>query len=165
MIFVHYSDDHPLFTFAVYSPRTKRVLHRQDVIFLTSVFPMRSARVASGLGPDGDTLTVFRSPTSVLHGCPPELSFGNWCAPDSLPEYDDEVSGFGLSPPYEGLVDVPEALEGVPVHNPSHTSFPPSSVLVPISSAPSAQVLESDVFETALTHQPFCAFLTTSNVH
>ncbi len=77
MIFVHYSDDHPLFTFAVCSPRTKRILHRQDVIFLTSVFPMRSARVASGLGPDGDTLTVFRSPPSVLDGCSSELSFGD----------------------------------------------------------------------------------------
>ncbi len=53
MLFAHYSEDHPLFTYAVYSPRTKRLLHRQDVIFLTSVFPMRAARVASGLGPDG----------------------------------------------------------------------------------------------------------------
>ncbi len=66
MIFVHYSDDHPLFTYAVYSPRTKRVIHRQDVIFLTSVFPMRAAWTASGLGPDGDSLTLFRSPPSML---------------------------------------------------------------------------------------------------
>jgi hypothetical protein len=70
MIFVHYSDEHPLFTYAVYSPRTKRVIHRQDVIFLTSVFPMREARKASGLGPDGDSLMVFRSPPSMLDGCP-----------------------------------------------------------------------------------------------
>ena len=39
MIFVHYSIDHPLFTYAVYSPRTKRVLHRQDVIFPHVGFP------------------------------------------------------------------------------------------------------------------------------
>jgi hypothetical protein len=77
MIFVHYSDEHPLFTYAVYSPRTKRVLHRQDVIFLTSVFPMRAARTASGLGPEGDSLTVFRSPPSMLGGCPDNLSFGS----------------------------------------------------------------------------------------
>ncbi len=128
MIFAHYSDDHPLFTYAVYSPRTKRILHCQDVIFLTSVFPMRSARVASGLGPEGDPLTVFRSPPSVLDGCPSELSFGNWKNPDSLPDYDDDVFDFVLSPPYEGLVEVPEELEGVPVHNPNHPSFPPSSV-------------------------------------
>ena len=136
MIFVHYSDDHPLFTYAVYSPRTKRVLHRQDVIFLTSVFPMRCARVAAGLGPDGDPLTVFRSPPSVLDGCPSDLSFGSWCAQDSLPDYDDDVSGFELSPPCQGLIDEQDELEGVPVHNPSHPSFSPSSVLVPIPAAP-----------------------------
>jgi hypothetical protein len=78
MIFFHYSDDGPLFTYAVYSPQTKRVLHRQDVIFLTSVFPMRAARTASGLGLDGDSLKVFRSPPSMLDGCPDELSFGTW---------------------------------------------------------------------------------------
>jgi hypothetical protein len=137
MIFVYYSTDHPLFTFAVYSPRTKRVLHRQDVLFLTSVFPMRSARVASGLGPEGDSLTVFRSPPSVLDGCPTELSFGDWSVSDSLPPYDDDVTGFDLSPRYESLVEVPEVLEGVPVTNPSHPSFPSSSVLVPISAATS----------------------------
>ncbi len=38
MIFLHYADEHPLFTYAFYSPRTKRVLYRQDCIFLTSVF-------------------------------------------------------------------------------------------------------------------------------
>jgi hypothetical protein len=78
MIFVHYSEDHPLFTYAVYSPRTKRVLHRQDVIFLTSVFTMRSARVESGLGPAGETLTLFRSPPSMLEQCPEDLSFEDW---------------------------------------------------------------------------------------
>jgi hypothetical protein len=87
MLFVHYSEDHPLFTYALYSPRTKRVLHRQDVIFLTSVFPMRAARVASGMGPAGDRLTVFRSPQSLLDGCPNDLSFGDWTVHDSFTAY------------------------------------------------------------------------------
>jgi hypothetical protein len=69
MIFVHYADEHPLFTYALYSPRTKRVVHRQDVIFLTSVFPMRQAREGTGLGPDGDRLLVFRSPPSMREDC------------------------------------------------------------------------------------------------
>jgi hypothetical protein len=44
MIFLHYADEHPMFTYAFFSPRTKRVLYRQDAIFLPAVFPMRSAR-------------------------------------------------------------------------------------------------------------------------
>ncbi len=140
MVFVHYSEDHPLFTYAVYSPRTKRILHRQDVIFMTSVFPMRLARVASGLGPSGDALTLFRSPTSVLEGCPPDLSFGDWGVHDNLPTYDDDVSGFGESAPYGSYVEVPEDASGVPVHNPSHPSFAVSSVLVPVSAVPSINI-------------------------
>ena len=140
MVFVHYSEDHPLFTYAVYSPRTKRILHRQDVIFLTSVFPMRAARVDSGLGPAGEALTLFRSPPSLLESCPAELSFGNWGVHDPLPDYDDDVSDFTLSAPYGNFVEVPEEVSGVPVHNPHHPSFPVSSVLVPVSAAPSLPV-------------------------
>ncbi len=86
-----------MFTYAVYSPRTKRVIHRQDCIFLTSVFPMRLARVASSLGPDGDALFVFRSPASLREGSPSELSFDGWNPGDELPDYDDDVTGFGLT--------------------------------------------------------------------
>jgi hypothetical protein len=134
MILVHYSDERPLFTYyAVYSPRTKRVLHRQDVIFLTSVFPMRAARTASGLGPEGDSLKAFRFPPfSMLDGCPDELSFGTWSAGDILPVYDDDVTGFGISRPYGGYVPVPDAVSGVPVHNPTHPSLPASAVLIPL---------------------------------
>ena len=32
MVFIHYADEHPLYTYAFYSPRTKRVLYRQDCI-------------------------------------------------------------------------------------------------------------------------------------
>ena len=30
VIFVHYAQDHPLYTYAFFSPRTKRILFRQD---------------------------------------------------------------------------------------------------------------------------------------
>jgi hypothetical protein len=148
MLFAHYSEDHPLFTYAVYSPRTKRIIHRQDVIFLTSVFPVRAACVASGMGPEGDSLTVFLSPPSLLDGCPADLSFGDWCVHDSLLLYDDDVTGFPLCPPYASLVEHPSALEGVPVFRPCYPSFPLSSVLVPVPAAPSGTCL-SDVVPTA----------------
>jgi hypothetical protein len=137
MIFVHYSDDHPLFTYAVYSPRTKRVVHRQDCIFLTSVFPMRAARIGAGMGPNGDALVVFRSPESLREGCPPELSFGNWALGYSLPHYDDDVTGFALTQPHHNLVMPPEDRDAnVPVFSPSHESFPISGVVVPIRARP-----------------------------
>ena len=62
MIFIHYALDHPLYTYALYSPRTKRVIYRQDVIFLPTLFPMREARLRSGLLPDGADLVAYRSP-------------------------------------------------------------------------------------------------------
>jgi hypothetical protein len=99
MIFLHYADEHPLFTYAFYSPRTKRVLHRQDCIFLTSVFPMRSARVASSLDSEGDALVAFRSPASMRDGSPSQFSFADWGSSDPLPDYEDDVSGFTLSAP------------------------------------------------------------------
>jgi hypothetical protein len=136
MIFAHYADEHPLFTYALYSPRTKRIVHRQDVIFLTSVFPMRQAREGSGLGPDGDKLVVFRSPLSMRAGCVDELSFGDWDVTDDLPSYDDDVTPFDVTPPYHDLVRAPEDCTGVPVDVPHHPSFPLSGVLVPLRSCP-----------------------------
>jgi hypothetical protein len=143
MIFVHYSDDHPLFTYAVYSPRTKRVIHRQYVIFLTSVFPMRLARTASGLAQGGDSLTVVRSPPSMLDGCPAEFSFGLWSHGDALPDHDDDVTGFNYEAVPEDYVEVPEELQGLPAYSPSHVSFPESSILVPIRAVPLASVISS----------------------
>jgi hypothetical protein len=90
------------------------------------------------MGPAGDALTLFRSPPSVLDGCPPELSFGKWGVHDELPAYDDDVSSFSASAPCGNYVEVPEDVHGVPVHSPSHPSFPVSSVLIPISAVPSA---------------------------
>ncbi len=68
MIFVHYAIHHPLYTFAVYSPRTKRILYRQDCIFLTNVFPMRTGRSRNGLGilVEGDFIVPYRAPHTTL---------------------------------------------------------------------------------------------------
>lgn len=132
MIFLHYADEHPMFTYAFFSPRTKRVLYRQDAIFLPSLFPMRLARQASGLETDGDALTTFRSPASLRDGSPPDLSFGNWTDTDSLPDFDDDVTGFSLGPPSGSLVREPREIPELPVHIPNHPGFGPSAVVVPI---------------------------------
>jgi hypothetical protein len=58
VIFVHYAQDHPLYTYAFFSPRTKRILFRQDCIFLPEVFPMREARAKGGFMSDGENLMV-----------------------------------------------------------------------------------------------------------
>ena len=123
MIFLHYADEHPLFTYAFYSPRTKRVVHRQDCIFLTSVFPMRTARVASGLPAEGDALHTFRSPLSMREGSPLEFSFQDWDTTDPLPEYEDDVNGFSLVIPPGNLVVSPMSIPDLPVHIPHHPSF------------------------------------------
>jgi hypothetical protein len=69
-------------------------------------------------------------------GCIDELSFGTWTVDDALPDYDDEVTSFGLDQPYDDLVEVPVATAGVPVDVPHHPSFPVSAVVVPIRSRP-----------------------------
>jgi hypothetical protein len=139
MIFLHYAIDHPLFTYAFFSPKTKRVLFHQDCIFLTSVFPMRDARVSSGLGPEGETLVTFRAPACVRDGCPVEFSFDEWQESDPLPSYIDDVSGFGLSSPSGNLVEEPVEILDLPVHFPNHPAFGPTSVVgVPIPASPLA---------------------------
>ncbi len=138
MIFLHYAVDHPLFTYAFFSPRTKRVLYRQDCIFLTSVFPMRETRVQLGLTPEGDVLVTQRSPLSVRDGCPTELSFDAWKSSDPLPPYNDDVSGFGLGSPNGNLFDEPVERLDLPVHFPNHPAFGPTSAVgVPIQVLPS----------------------------
>ena len=107
MIFIHYADDHPLFTYAFFSPRTKRVLYRQDAIFLTTLFPMRAAREASGMNASGEELVTFRSPTSLRDGSPQEFSFGTWAESDPLPDFEDDVTGFTLAAPPGNLVHAP----------------------------------------------------------
>ncbi len=132
MIFIHYADEHPMFTYAFFSPRTKRVLYRQDAIFLPTLFPMRVARQLSGLDVQGDALVTFRSPVSLRDGSPLELSFGDWCDSDALPDYEDDVTGFSLGSPSGPLVHEPREIPELPVHVPNHPGFPPSVVSVPI---------------------------------
>ncbi len=56
LIFLHYAISHPLYTYAFFSPRSKRVIYRQDAIFLITTFSMGSARTHSGLSSDGEPL-------------------------------------------------------------------------------------------------------------
>ena len=132
MIFLHYADDHPLFTYAFFSPRTKRVLYRQDAIFLTNLFPMRAAREASGMDASGDQLVTFRSPACLRDGSPPEFSFGTWTDSEGLPAFEDDVTGFGLDAPPGTLVREPVEVPELPVHFPNYPGFSQSVVSVPI---------------------------------
>ncbi len=133
MIFVHYADDHPLYTYAVYSPLTKKVLMRQDCIFLTQLFPMRLTRSAFGMSPDGEPLVPMRSPLRIREGADPELSFEGWTSDDPLPEYEDHVKGSRLTRPLN--CEVFKAEEEIPIteelfsHYPSHPSFGEPSVV------------------------------------
>jgi hypothetical protein len=139
MLFVHYADSHPLYTYAVYSPRTRKVLMRQDCIFPTKLFPMRVARVATGMGPNGEAFHPVRAPMGNLCG-DQELSFANWVPTDPLPQYDDHVTHWKLDRPddsellsasdQKGNSD-PASISGGSVHYPSHPGFgAPSSVAV-----------------------------------
>ncbi len=143
-IFLHYADDHPLFTYAIFNPRTKRVLFRQDCIFLTSLFPMRTARETSGLAANGERLTVFRSPSSIRDNCEMDLSFGDWGSTDPLPDFENAMEiVFDRSPPTGTLVHPPAANGDLPSRFPDHPDFPPSGVSIPIIAAPMGPVSHS----------------------
>ncbi len=133
MLFVHYAVDHPLYTYAVYSPMTKKVLMRQDCIFLPKLFPMRIARASTGMSQDGEPLVPFRSPIGIREGTDPNLSFGGWNETDPLPEYEDHVRGSRLTRPQdqELMDEAPETQtcrsreddQGAPGYRPCHSSF------------------------------------------
>jgi hypothetical protein len=131
MLFMHYADMHPLFTYALYSPTTKRIVFRQDCIFLPTLFPMRQARSEAGQNPDGECLITYRSPGEMRDG-PPVVSFHDWTEADPFPAYDDDVSGFELYSPgcFPEEVDTPRP-EDHPGHCPRHPDFAPSFVHVP----------------------------------
>ncbi len=139
MIFVHYADSHLLYTYAVYSPRTRKVLMRQDCIFLTKLFPMRIARAATGMGPNGEAFHPVRAPMGTLCN-DQEVSFGNWVPTDPLPHYDDHVTNLKLQRPDDSeSISTSDkqghsgtaSSSGGSVHYPSHPAFgPPSSVPV-----------------------------------
>ncbi len=99
MVFVHYADNYPLYTYAVYSPLTKRVLMRQDCIFLPTLFPMRAARTAAGMDPSGEPLIPYRSPSGIREGSDPAFSLDGWLDSDPLPEYVDHSHGYTLTRP------------------------------------------------------------------
>jgi hypothetical protein len=141
VIFLHYATSHPLHTYAFYSPRTKKVIYRQDAIFLVNTFPMRTARVDAGHSPAGDPLLWYRTPESVRRNVRAMDSFDEVVGSDgidaittprTLPEYDDHTGG-GLHPPDEnGLQDLSleKTNEGSKWY-PNHEAFgPPSSVEV-----------------------------------
>jgi hypothetical protein len=149
MVFVHYADQHPLYTYAVYSPRTRKVLMRQDCIFLTKLFPMRIARVNSGMEPDGEELKPIRSPAGV-QCTDPDLSFEDWTVEDPLPSYEDHVKGWKLTRPKETEMmgssghhesSDSSAAQGEP-HFPSNPSFGAPSI-VPVNPVPRSSGLTS----------------------
>ena len=134
MIFIHYAVNHPLYTYAVFSPRTKKVLFRQDVLFLPNVFPMREARIKSGLGPEGESLVVYRSPQVPGGKMESETSFGEWKPEDPLPPFQDHVTGYPLvSPADETAHTSQEKPDDWPRKQPCHPAFGPQSVVkVPV---------------------------------
>jgi hypothetical protein len=134
LIFIHYAMQHPLYTYALYSPKSKRVLYRQDVIFLTNVFPMREARAKGGLEPDGESLVVYRSRKGDCIESEEDLSFAEWKEDDELPLYEDHVNGFPLEcPADETGDDTPMKKDSWPVYQPDHPKFgTPSCVHVPV---------------------------------
>ncbi len=142
MLFVHYADAHPLYTYAVYSPRTRKVLMRQDCIFLTKLFPMRISREMTCMASNGEEFNPIRSlrGTRIVD---PELSFADWSPADPLPPYEDHVTKWKLRRPADSeLISIhgqrdPDAV--VPVggsdkrlHYPSHPDFGATSA-VPVN--------------------------------
>jgi hypothetical protein len=129
MVFIHYALDHPLYTYAFFSPRTKKVVFRQDVIFLPATFPMREARTRVGMIPDGEILTAYR-PRSVFEEENVDVSFGEWKDQDPLPSYQDHITGFNsVSPPDDTSASTPEKPDTWPRHYPSNPAFGPPSVV------------------------------------
>jgi hypothetical protein len=91
----------------------------------------------------------------VRDGCPVELSFDEWQSTDPLPEFIDDVTGFGLHSPSGKLVDEPEDHPLRPVHFPDHPAFGPvSAVGVPIPISPLGAEGEISKADSAGDSQP-----------
>ncbi len=133
LIFIHYATSHPLYTYAFYSPRTKKVLYRQDAIFLVTHFPMRFARAASALPTDRDSFVPLHSPLGFSNPLN-DYSFGRWTYGDDLPPYEEHVTGFPLETSPETMRQSPVELPGDwPRRYPHHEAFGPrSTVAVPL---------------------------------
>ncbi len=105
---------------------------KQDCIFLPTLFPMRSARSAAGMSPEGEPLTPFRSPSGIREGSDPDFSFDGWSESDPLPEYEDQAHGYRLTRPLdvELLGDEGDFRSpGNQTHYPSHPAFGETSVV------------------------------------
>jgi hypothetical protein len=128
---------HPLYTYAFFSPRTKRVLYRQDAIFLVTTFPMRIARANSGLPADGEPLVAVRSSLapSLPDFASEFFSFDQWQAGDLLPHYVNHATGVPLvDDPNFSCHDSPALPHDWPHRYPHHPSFgSQSTVPVPVS--------------------------------
>jgi hypothetical protein len=92
---------------------------------------MRVARVATGMGPNGEAFHPVRAPMGTLC-CDQELSFANWVPTDPLPQYDDHVTHWKLSSPDDSeLISTSDqkghsdtaSSSGGSVHYPSHPAF------------------------------------------
>ena len=129
MIFIHYATQHPLYTYAVYSPRTKRVLFRQDCIFLTNLFPMRAARTKNGLSIEGDVIIPYRSPSSLQAEEDQTLSFQDWTDSDPLPDFQDHVSGYKLNQPVGEQLESALPRDSNDFVFPDNPAFGPPSVV------------------------------------
>jgi hypothetical protein len=137
VVYIHYALDHPLYyTYVFYLPRSKKVLFRQDCIFLPGTFLMREARTRVGLLPDGDILLKHRAPHFPEVMKQEENSFGEWKEEDPLPPYNDHVTGYTLvSPTDDTSFSSPERPVDWYRHRPSHPAFgAPSVVMVPCAS-------------------------------
>ena len=154
VIFIHYAESHPIYTYAFYSPRTKRVLYRQDAIFLVNQhFPMRAARVATGLPASGEPLVSVRSPLGTPRP-DDDLSFQHWVSGDELPDHADHVSNIPLTEPATTTRPdhIPSPPDGWPHRFPHHESFgPPSTVAVP---DPPTLSHDIPVFDDGRPHVP-----------
>jgi hypothetical protein len=163
MIFIHYAMQHPLYTYAIFSPKSKRVIYRQDVIFLTNVFPMREARAMGGLEPDGEKLVAYTSPNGLRMNQDPELSFDDWKENDEIPLYEDHVNGFDLeAPPDYEINEIPikeaNRTDGE-LFQPNHPDFGGKSsvkVFVPeeiLSKTLSTEIETNDADELDIDHK------------
>ncbi len=102
-------------------------------MLLPETFPMREARTRVGLIPDGDILVTYRPRDMMQKKEEGETSFGLWKDEDSLPDYQDHITGYTMASPQDGTSSqTQEKPSSWPRQRPSHPSFgPPSVVEVP----------------------------------
>ncbi len=170
LVFIHYATAHPLYTYAFYSPRTKRVLYRQDAIFLVTTFPLRTARVNAGMPASGAPVVAFRSPLASLLESSADSPFHSWKTGDALPIYEDHVTGVTLVADLNSSrQDSPDFPLDWPRRYPYHPSFGSRSTVsvpLPVTLHPTSSpddVPLAPLFE--LDSPPLAPFLSTDANH